>query len=136
MASLHKQPSIKPLQKLPTNFSLESQLSGMSASLFVGRVPGKYFSLTLHYQMYVDTCSSFQKSWALIWSWSPPAITASSLLERFPWNITSGGDLLPFSDNSIVRSGTDVGRLGLARSWRSNSSQRCLMGLRSGLCAG
>uniref|UniRef100_A0AAZ3R1L6 ZZ-type domain-containing protein n=1 Tax=Oncorhynchus tshawytscha TaxID=74940 RepID=A0AAZ3R1L6_ONCTS len=37
---------------------------------------------------------------------------------------------------SLVRSGTDVGRLGLARSRHSNSSQRCSMGLRSGLCAG
>ena len=35
----------------------------------------------------------------------------------------------------LVRLGTDVGRLGLARSRRSNSSQRCYMELRSGLCA-
>ena len=39
--------------------------------------------------------------------------------------------LLPFSHKS-----TDVGRLGLARSLRSNSSQRCSTGLRSGLCGG
>ncbi|KAK3549116.1 hypothetical protein QTP70_032576 [Hemibagrus guttatus] len=40
------------------------------------------------------------------------------------------------SRSTFVRSGTDVGREGLARSLRSNSSQRCSMGLRSGLCAG
>jgi hypothetical protein len=51
------------------------------------------------------------KSWAIIWSW------------------------LPFSHEHLVRSGI-VGRSGLARSQRSNSSLRCLMGLRSGLCAG
>ena len=37
---------------------------------------------------------------------------------------------------ALVRSDTDVGRLGLARSRRSDSSQRCSMGLRSGLVAG
>ena len=37
---------------------------------------------------------------------------------------------------ALVRLGTDVGRLGLSRSQRSNSSQRCLMVSRSGLCAG
>ena len=37
---------------------------------------------------------------------------------------------------ALVWSCTGVGRLGLASSPRSNSSQRCLMGLRSGLCAG
>ena len=35
----------------------------------------------------------------------------------------------------FVRSG-NVGREGLARTLRSNSSQRCSIGLRSGLCAG
>ena len=40
------------------------------------------------------------------------------------------------SRSAFVRSGTDVGREGLARSLRSNSSQRCSIGLRSGLCAG
>jgi hypothetical protein len=35
-----------------------------------------------------------------------------------------------------VSLGTDVGRLGLDRSQRSNSSQRCSVGLRSELCAG
>ena len=48
------------------------------------------------------------------------------MLEHCCW------DLLPFSHKSI----SDVGRLGLARSLRSNSSQRCSMVLRSGLCAG
>ena len=37
---------------------------------------------------------------------------------------------------AFMRSGTDVGREGLARNLRSSSSQRCSMGLRSGLCAG
>ena len=38
--------------------------------------------------------------------------------------------------NSFVRSDTDVGRECLARSLRSNSSQRCSIRLRSGLWAG
>ncbi len=38
------------------------------------------------------------------------------------------------SRSTFVRSDTDVGREGLARSLRSNSSQRCSIGLRSGLC--
>ena len=47
------------------------------------------------------------------------------------------GDLLPFSlFRALEGVGTDVGRLGLARSRCSNSSQRCLMGLKSGLCEG
>ncbi|XP_051526065.1 uncharacterized protein LOC127424703 [Myxocyprinus asiaticus] len=40
------------------------------------------------------------------------------------------------SRSAFVRSDTDVGREGLARSLHSNSSQRCSIGLRSGLCAG
>ena len=40
------------------------------------------------------------------------------------------------SRSAFVRSHTDVGREGLALSLRSNSSQRCSIGLRSGLCAG
>uniref|UniRef100_A0A667X151 Doublecortin domain-containing protein n=1 Tax=Myripristis murdjan TaxID=586833 RepID=A0A667X151_9TELE len=40
------------------------------------------------------------------------------------------------SRSAFVRSNTDVGQEGLARSLRSNSSQRCSLGLRSGLCAG
>jgi hypothetical protein len=79
------------------------------------------------------------KSWALIWSWSPLCCYNSLhssgkvfhyMLER------CCGDLLPFSHKRIVRSGTDVGLLGLACSRHSNSSQRCSMGLRSGLGAG
>ena len=73
------------------------------------------------------------KSWALIWSWSPfAAITASTLLGRLStrcWNIDAG---TPFSHKSI----SDVRRLSLAGRRHSNSSQRCLIGLRSGLCAG
>ena len=37
---------------------------------------------------------------------------------------------------AFIRSGTDVGQEDLARNFRSSSSQRCSMGLRSGLCAG
>ena len=40
------------------------------------------------------------------------------------------------SRSAFVRSHTDVGPEGLALSLRSNSSQRCSIGLRSGLCAG
>ena len=46
------------------------------------------------------------------------------------------GDLLPSAARALVSSVSDVGRLGLARSRRSNSSQSCSMGLRLGLCAG
>jgi hypothetical protein len=45
-------------------------------------------------------------------------------------------DLLHSATRAFVRSGTDVRRLGLARSRSSNSSHRRSMGLRSGLCAG
>ena len=40
------------------------------------------------------------------------------------------------SRSAFVRSHTDVGREGLALSLHSNSSQRCSIRLRSGLCAG
>ncbi|KAI4877753.1 hypothetical protein NFI96_007850 [Prochilodus magdalenae] len=40
------------------------------------------------------------------------------------------------SRSTRVRSDTDVGREGLALSLRSNPSQRCSIGWRSGLCAG
>ena len=40
------------------------------------------------------------------------------------------------SRSAFVRSHADVGREGLALSLRSNSSQRCSIGLSSGLCAG
>ncbi|KAK6307892.1 hypothetical protein J4Q44_G00211630 [Coregonus suidteri] len=66
------------------------------------------------------------------------AITASTLLGRLftrCWNIAAG-TCFHSATRALVRSGTDVGRLGLAYSRRSNSSQRCSMGLRSGLCAG
>jgi hypothetical protein len=51
------------------------------------------------------------------------------------WNIAAW-TCFNSDTRALVRSGTDVGLLGLAHSWRSNSSQRCSMGLRSGLCAG
>ncbi|KAI4878505.1 hypothetical protein NFI96_029732 [Prochilodus magdalenae] len=43
---------------------------------------------------------------------------------------------LGFSQSTLVRSDTDVGREGLALSLHSNPSQRCSIGWRSGLCAG
>jgi hypothetical protein len=57
----------------------------------------------------------------------PPfaAITASTLLARLStrcWNIAAG-TCFHSTTRALVRLGTDVGRLGLARSWRSNSSQ-------------
>ena len=65
----------------------------------------------------------------------PPlaAITASP--SSGCWNIAAG-NCFHSATRALVRSGTDVGRLGLARSQRSNSSQMCLIGLRAGLCAG
>ena len=70
----------------------------------------------------------------------PPfaAITASTLLGRLStrcWN-TVTGICFHSATRAFLRSGTDVAQLGLARSQCSNSSQRCWMGLRSGLCAG
>ena len=65
-------------------------------------------------------------------------ITASTLLGRLStrrWNIAAG-TYFHSATRAIVRLRTDVGRLDLARSRPYDSSQRCLMGLRSGLCAG
>ena len=65
-------------------------------------------------------------------------IIASTFLGRLStrcWNIAAG-TCFHSATRALVRSGTDVGRLGLARSQRSNSSQRCSMGLKSGICAG
>ncbi|KAK6314285.1 hypothetical protein J4Q44_G00157440 [Coregonus suidteri] len=79
------------------------------------------------------------KSWALIWSWSPLCCYNSlhSSGKAFHYMLEPCcRDLLQFSHKNKCEVGTDVGRLGLARSRRSNSSQRCSMGLRSGLCAG
>ncbi|XP_058258308.1 uncharacterized protein LOC131361290 isoform X2 [Hemibagrus wyckioides] len=70
----------------------------------------------------------------------PPfaAITASTLLGRLSTRFRSVfmGIFDHSSRSAFVRSHTDVGREGLALSLRSNSSQRCSIGLRSGLCAG
>ena len=70
----------------------------------------------------------------------PPfaAITASTLLGKVStrcWNIAVG-ICFHSATRALVRSGTDVGQLGLTHNQHSNSSQRCSMGLRSGLCAG
>ena len=65
-------------------------------------------------------------------------ITASTLLGSLStrcWNIAAGS-CFNSATRALVRSGTDVVRLGLACSQRSNSSQRFSMGLRVGLCAG
>uniref|UniRef100_A0A674CQK4 adenylate cyclase n=1 Tax=Salmo trutta TaxID=8032 RepID=A0A674CQK4_SALTR len=54
----------------------------------------------------------------------------------FPLDVGTWGTCFHSATRALVRSGTDVGRLGLARSLRSNLSQWCSMWLRSGLCAG
>ena len=70
----------------------------------------------------------------------PPfaAITASTLLGRLStrcWNIAAGTCIHSATRVLLVRFGaTDV--WCLARRQCSNSSQRCSMGLRSGVCAG
>jgi hypothetical protein len=51
------------------------------------------------------------------------------------WNIAVG-TCLNSATRALVRSCTDVGRLGLAHSRCSNSYQSCSIRLRSGLCAG
>ena len=77
-------------------------------------------------------------SWALIWSWSTLCCYNSLylFLKGFPLHVgTLLRGLASFHPRALVRLGTNVGRLGLARSRTSNSSQRCSMGLRSGaLC--
>jgi hypothetical protein len=45
-------------------------------------------------------------------------------------------DCFHSATRALVMSGIDVERLGLTRSWRSNSLQRYSMWMRSGLCAG
>jgi hypothetical protein len=63
--------------------------------------------------------------------------TAASRMGRLSiicWNIAAG-TCFHLATTALVRSGAGVGQLGLAHS-RPNSSQRCLMELRSGLCAG
>ena len=62
----------------------------------------------------------------------PPiaAITVSTLLGRLSSICRN------IATKALGRSSIDVGILGLARSRCSNSSQKCSMGLRSGLCAG
>jgi hypothetical protein len=102
----------------------------------------QYFVKTLHDQKYVDSCSSnisFQNH-GPSFGVGPPfaAITASTLLGRISTRCCNiaAGTCFHSATRALVRSGTDVGRLGLAHSRCSNSSQRYLMGLRLGLCAG
>ena len=79
------------------------------------------------------------KSWALIWKWSPLCcynrLTILGRLSTRCWKIAAG-TCFHSDTRALVRLGTDVGRLGLAHSLRSNSSQMCSVGLRSGLCSG
>ena len=91
--------------------------------------------------------TSHSKIMSIKMEFVPPfaAITASTLLGRLStrcWNIAAG-TCFHSATQALLRLGTDVGRLGLARgrlglarSRRPNSSQRCSMGLRSGLLAG
>ena len=97
---------------------------------------------TLHGQKYGDPCLlsiSFQNHGHQYGVGTPfAAITASTFLGMIftrCWNIAVG-TCLHSATRALARSGTDVGRLGLARIRHSNSSQRYSMGLRSGLCAG
>ena len=60
--------------------------------------------------------------------------SSGKLSTRF-WRV-SVGIFAHSGKRAFVRSDTDVGREGLAHNLRSSSSQRCLMGLRSGLCEG
>ena len=94
----------------------------------------------LHAQKYVDTCSSKMsfKIMGINMELVPPfaAMTASTLLGRLStkcWNIVAE-TCFHSATRSIVRLGI-VGNLGLGRSRRSNSSQRCSMRLSLGpLC--
>ena len=65
------------------------------------------------------------------------AITASTLLGRLStrFRSVSMGMCDQSFRSAFVSSGTDVGWEGLARSLRSNLSQRCSIGLKLGLCA-
>jgi hypothetical protein len=59
-----------------------------------------------------------QKSWALIWSWSPlccyNSLHSSGRLSTRCWNIAAGS-FFHSATRALVKSGTNVGRLGLAR---------------------
>ena len=87
----------------------------------------------------MDTCSptSHSKIMGINMELVSPLLLQQLQLfwEGFPRDV---GTLLwgfaSIQPRALVRSGTDVGRLGLARSLHFNSSQRCSMGLRSGLC--
>ena len=78
------------------------------------------------------------KTWPLIWSWSPlccyNSLHSSGRLSTRCWNIAAG-TCFHSATRALVRSDTDHGQLALAHNWHSNSSQRCSMGLTSGLCA-
>ena len=66
------------------------------------------------------------------------AITASTFLGRLSircWNIAAE-TCFHSATRALARVGTDIGELGLAHNRLSNSSQKCSMGLRSGLCVG
>jgi hypothetical protein len=133
-----------------TPFSMTCYISYGMHSFAVITIPNvtytnycpRYTFTIQHDQKYVETCSSnisFQNH-GHYYGVCPPfaAITASTLLGRLStrcWNIAAG-TCFHSTTRALVRSSTDVGRLGLARSRRSNSSQRFSMGLKSGLCAG
>ena len=90
---------------------------------------------TLHGQKYVNSCSSnisFQNH-GHQYGFGPQfaAITASTLLGRLftrCWNIAVG--------TCCARPHKSISEALADEAWHSNSSHRCLMGLRSGLCAG
>ena len=101
-----------------------------------------YVQSTLHAEKYVETCSSkiaLQNHGHLYGVGRPfAATTASTLLERLSTRCQNiaAGTCFHSATRALVRSGTDVWQLGLARNWHSDSSQRWSIGLKSGLCTG
>ena len=79
------------------------------------------------------------KSRALIWSWSAlccyNSFHSSGRFSTRCWNIAAG-TCFHSATRALLKSGTDVGWLGLTCSQRSNWSQRCSMGLKPCLFAG
>ena len=134
---------------IPLSFSSYSSLSlpiPLSLSIIILLSPSPYPSLSPYPStsikfkgLYMGNIHYMTKS-----MWTPYSTTSYSKIMGINmefvwfstrcWNIAAGTCFHSVT-RALVKSGTDVGRLGLARSRRSNSSQRCSMGLRSGLCA-
>ena len=103
------------LERFMSRYILRTVVLGhVHATLRCYDVP---FSIHCHYYGVGSSCTTFHSS--------------GKLSTRF--RSVSVGISAHSSRKAFVRSDTDVGREGLAHSLRSNSSQRCWMGLRSGL---